>query len=154
MRSTFKIIAAGLLAITGYGLPGFHSPPVATPEAVREKLVLQADSFFKAVQGLQQAAARTGSKQILQQRFKAARMAYKRLEWATEYFDPLTSRLVNGPPVPETELNGQVIQPDVFFFDVAAVVCFRDWVAAEVIDKVRLSARVFGDPLAEGVVQV
>jgi len=112
MRSTFKIIAAGLLAITGYGLPGFHSPPVATPEAVRGKLVLQADSFFKAVQGLQQAAARTGSKQILQQRFKAARMAYKRLEWATEYFDPLTSRLVNGPPVPETELNGQVIQPE------------------------------------------
>jgi cytochrome c peroxidase len=112
MRSTFKIIAAGLLAVTGYGLLGFHSPPEAAPEAVREKLVLQADSFFKAVQGLQQAAARTGNKQILQQRFRAARMAYKRLEWATEYFDPLTSRLVNGPPVPETELNGQVIQPE------------------------------------------
>jgi cytochrome c peroxidase len=112
MRSTFKVIAAGLLAITGCGLLSFHSRPEATSEAVRGQLVLQADSFFKAVQCLQQAAARTGRKQILQQRFREARLAYKRLEWATEYFDPLTSRQVNGPPVSETELSGQVIQPE------------------------------------------
>lgn len=39
-------------------------------------------------------------------------MAYKKIEWATEYFAPATSRFVNGPPVPEIETSGpQVFEP-------------------------------------------
>lgn len=72
----------------------------------------QADSFLMAVHHLQSAAGAKGNKRLLQQRFKEARLAYKRMEWATEYFDPLTSRQVNGPPVPETELSGLVVQPE------------------------------------------
>ncbi|MEO3407502.1 cytochrome c peroxidase [Mucilaginibacter sp. CAU 1740] len=112
MRSTFKAITAGLLAIVGCGLLSFHAPPASVSEAVREKLVLQADSFITAVKSLQKAVDQTGDKRVLQQRFRSARLAYKRIEWATEYFDPLTARQVNGPPVPETELSGQVIQPE------------------------------------------
>lgn len=111
MHSTFKVITAGLLAIIGCGLLGFHAPP-SPSELVRQKLALQADSFFTAVKSLQKAANQTSGKQVLQQRFRQVRLAYKRMEWATEYFDPLTSRQVNGPPVPETELSGQVIQPE------------------------------------------
>ena len=36
---------------------------------------------------------------------------YKRFEWAAEYFEPATSRFVNGPPVEEAELSGQVFEP-------------------------------------------
>jgi cytochrome c peroxidase len=112
MRSTFKVITAGLLAIVGCGLLSFHAPPASVSEGVREKLVLQADSFLTAVKSLQKAVDQIGDKRVLQQRFRSARLAYKRIEWATEYFDPLTARQVNGPPVPETELSGQVIQPE------------------------------------------
>lgn len=39
----------------------------------------------------------------LQKSFLRARILYKSLEWATEYFMPTTSRFVNGPPLPEIE---------------------------------------------------
>jgi cytochrome c peroxidase len=110
MRSTFKVITAGLLAITACGLLSFQRSGDTPAESIRKKLVLQADTFLTAVHHLQ-STVKGGNKQILQQRFRETRLAYKRLEWAAEYFDPLTTRQVNGPPVPETELSGLVIQP-------------------------------------------
>jgi cytochrome c peroxidase len=112
MRSAFKVITAGLLAIISCALLAFRHKQVTAPEAIREKLVLQADSFLTAVNRLQAIPADAAHTKMLQNRFRAARLAYKRLEWAAEYFDPLTTRQVNGPPVPETELSGQVIQPN------------------------------------------
>ena len=47
----------------------------------------------------------------LQRLFLAARLAYKRFEWAAEYFEPAASRSVNGAPVQEVELSGQVFEP-------------------------------------------
>lgn len=35
--------------------------------------------------------------------FLKARMVYKKSEWATEYFIPTTTRMINGPPLPEIE---------------------------------------------------
>ena len=112
MRSTFKVITAGLLFIMGCGLLAFHNPPDTTAELIRKKLVTQADSFLTTVRRLQTTVVRPGNSLARQQRLREARLAYKRLEWAAEYFSPLTSRQVNGPPVPETELNGQIILPE------------------------------------------
>ncbi|HEX8022934.1 cytochrome c peroxidase [Mucilaginibacter sp.] len=111
MRSTFKVITAGLLVVIGCGLLSFrrHADPIS--ETIREKLVLQSDSFLTSIQRLRHAVSADNTL-LLQKRFREARLAYKRLEWAVEYFDPLTTRQVNGPPVPETELSGQVIQPN------------------------------------------
>jgi cytochrome c peroxidase len=39
----------------------------------------------------------------IQHNFTAARLAYKKIEWAVEYFMPSTAKLVNGPPVDEVE---------------------------------------------------
>ena len=110
MRLTFKVVAAGLLTIAGWSLLAFQRNNDTASEGVRKELVLQADSFLTAVRRLQ--TMPVSNNPMLQRRFKEARLAYKRLEWAAEYFDPLTTRKVNGPPVPETELIGQVIQPD------------------------------------------
>ncbi|TAE22608.1 MAG: cytochrome C peroxidase [Cytophagales bacterium] len=41
----------------------------------------------------------------LQRAFVACRMAYKQVEPFTEYYFPATSRLVNGPPLPEVEVE-------------------------------------------------
>lgn len=112
MHSTFKVITAGLLAITSYNLLVFHDRSATASEKVRERLVAQADSFLTSVQRLQVEFSGNSNSLVLQKRFKEIRLAYKRMEWATEYFDPLTTRQVNGPPVPETELSGQIIEPD------------------------------------------
>jgi cytochrome c peroxidase len=112
MRSTFKVIIAGLLAIVGFSLFAFRHQQPKVPGVIREKLVAQADSFLTAVHILQATPVDAAHTYILQQRFKKLRLTYKRIEWATEYFDPVTTRQVNGPPVPETELSGQIIQPD------------------------------------------
>lgn len=111
MRSTFKVIPVGLLLIIGVSLLGFRQRPDPPSETIRKELVLRSDSFGVAVQRLRQAVP-VGNTSLLQKRFRELRFAYKRIEWAAEYFDPLTTRQVNGPPVPETELSGQVIQPD------------------------------------------
>ena len=44
--------------------------------------------------------------------FLQLRLAYKRFEWAAEYFVPATSSLVNGPPVQEVEMPEiRIIEP-------------------------------------------
>ncbi len=110
MRSPFKVIGLGLLAIAVYCLFAFRA---TNPEqSIKQQLVVQANSFAMAVNRLSKIPADVTHIRQLQAQFVKTRLAYKKIEWAAEYFDPITTRQVNGPPVPETELNGQVIQPD------------------------------------------
>src|SRR5215813_12364332 len=83
--------------------------PPAPEKAIAQVLVSQVDSFASACSRLQSAAenASAGEKQ-LQALFLEARLAYKRFEWASEYFEPATARFVNGPPVQEVEPSGQI----------------------------------------------
>ncbi|MEJ6979113.1 cytochrome c peroxidase [Pedobacter sp. P351] len=46
-----------------------------------------------------------GSETELQKAFIETRQAYKKLEWFTEYYAPGASRLLNGPPLPEIEIE-------------------------------------------------
>ncbi|SDD35081.1 cytochrome c peroxidase [Mucilaginibacter pineti] len=111
MRSTFKVTTFGILALSAVTLVSLR--PVDTPAGlVNQELLRQTDSLLNAIQLLRAIPVTIANSARLQQSFRQVRLAYKRLEWATEYFDPLTARQVNGPPVPETELNGLVIQPD------------------------------------------
>jgi cytochrome c peroxidase len=107
MRLTFKATIICLLAIVGCCILAFRQEKTATAEHVRQGLIVQSDGLLTAIHRLQAASPKN-----LQQRFREVRLAYKRLEWAVEYFDPITTRQVNGPPVPETELTGLVIEPD------------------------------------------
>jgi len=73
-------------------------------------------------------AAQKGDVSDLQKAFLDARLAYKKIEWATEYYAPGTSRHLNGAPLPEIEVEEtktfepaglQVIEGLVFPFDKA-----------------------------------
>lgn len=58
-------------------------------------------------------AMRSNDKAALQRAFLRTRILYKKMEWATEYFMPATSRMVNGAPLPEIENEeNKVVQPD------------------------------------------
>ena len=112
MPLPFKVAGSLFAAVLALVLLSLKPHEPSPAQSVRQRLELQADSLAADVSLLQATIPDAAHSALWQQRFHAVRIAYKRMEWAVEYFDPLTTRLVNGPPVPETELNGQVIQPD------------------------------------------
>ena len=99
------------LAIACIFLSCKQKKPVPEKE-IAKTLLAQTDSFAAICDQLG-AAAGNGSSSVekLQNIFLQARIAYKKMEWAAEYFDPATSRTVNGPPVQEVEASGQVLEP-------------------------------------------
>lgn len=105
MRKYLVILLAGL---------GYFScnRPVTPPEKlIAQKLLTQVDSFALMCRTLQAAVDSPGEAARVQTLFLQTRLAYKRFEWAAEYFDPLAARSVNGAPVPEVEVSGSVIEP-------------------------------------------
>jgi cytochrome c peroxidase len=80
---------------------------------IGQTILTQIDSFSVACLKLQEAVTSGTSGGVeLQKLFLTMRLAYKKFEWAAEYFVPETSGLVNGPPVEEVEMpNLKVIQP-------------------------------------------
>lgn len=112
MRSTFKVIIGGLSLLAAATLLSLRQADEQPAQQIRKHLVQQTDSLLIAIKQLRATSPNAAYNRIWQARFRQVRLAYKRLEWAVEYFDPLTTRNVNGPPVPEAELNGLVIPPD------------------------------------------
>jgi cytochrome c peroxidase len=111
-----KIVLIFLLLVLIIGYTFFscrQQPVVAREQAIAQTLVRQVDSFVTLKnQMLAAAKSKNVNEKKLQQLFLQARLAYKKIEWATEYFDPATSRFVNGPPVQEIEMSdGQVFEP-------------------------------------------
>jgi cytochrome c peroxidase len=78
------------------------TPPVKT---ISQALLEQVDSFSSLATQFRKAAENPDAPEgQLQELFIKTRLAYKKFEWAAEYFMPVTARRVNGPPVPEVEM--------------------------------------------------
>lgn len=106
-------IAGLLITIIGYTLFSCKDNNLVPEKAIAQTLLKQVDSFAfcknKLLTAIEGGAA---SEAELQQLFLQLRLSYKKIEWATEYFSPATSRFVNGPPVEEIEMQGnQVSEP-------------------------------------------
>jgi cytochrome c peroxidase len=86
---------------------------VKPEKEIEQAILTQIDSFSAICSKLQDAAANgTSPETDLQQLFISARQAYKKFEWAAEYFAPEISGMVNGPPVEEVEMQDlRIIQP-------------------------------------------
>lgn len=112
MRSTFKISACILACVIAISIFSWRSTADEPAGKIKQQLLLQADTLIAAVKVFKATPVTVSNTRILHQRFRQVRLAYKSLEWAVEYFDPLTTRKVNGPPVPEAEAAGLVIEPD------------------------------------------
>ncbi len=80
---------------------------------IADTLVARNKQFSAQCTILQDAVKSGGrSQEKLQELFLRTRMAYKSFEWAAEYFAPITSVFVNGPPVEDVEMpDMKVIQP-------------------------------------------
>jgi len=110
-----KRISFILVIIFGLWVGCEQKPSTQGPsreKAIAQMLSVQIDSFAVFSSDLQKAVeSGSVSCQQLQHLFLQAREGYKRIEWAAEYFDPVTARLLNGAPVQEVEPSGQVIDP-------------------------------------------
>lgn len=85
---------------------------VAPEKEIAGTLLTRIDSFSSLCSRLKIFAESPSPDQSsLQQIFLQCRLAYKKFEWAAEYFEPLTAKSVNGPPVQEVEISGQVFEP-------------------------------------------
>src|SRR3982750_1006525 len=85
---------------------------IVPEKEIARSLLIRVDSFASTCNQLK-AYIQSGSsdQSALQESFLRARLAFKKFEWAAEYFEPLTAKAINGPPVPEAEISGQIIQP-------------------------------------------
>lgn len=109
----FTLIFLLLIITIGYAFFSCKQKKTNREKAVAQTLLLQVDSFStKKNDLLTEAQRKQPDEKQLQRLFLQTRLAYKKIEWATEYFDPATSRFVNGPPVQEIEMgDGQVFEP-------------------------------------------
>jgi len=89
-----------------------EKPKAAVELTIAQNLLAQVDSFSALCRGLQAGAESSSvNEAMLREYFLRVRLAFKKIEWAAEYFEPTASRVVNGPPVQEVELSGVVIEP-------------------------------------------
>lgn len=110
-----KSLLIGVLLMIMAGCAVYTSRPgTQTPErAIADHIVVQIDSFSVLITHrlLPAAQSRNADEQTLRQLFLESRLAYKKFEWAAEYFNAPTTLLVNGPPVPEVDRDGFIRPP-------------------------------------------
>src|SRR5437763_12002082 len=81
-----------------------HEKAIIPEKEIAAVLLKQIDLFSLACNHLQTLTdSATTNQPLLQQAFLECRLAYKKVEWAAEYFDPVTAKAINGPPVQEVE---------------------------------------------------
>ncbi|MHB8209208.1 cytochrome-c peroxidase [Mucilaginibacter sp.] len=107
------IIIVVLFALVESAFYNTGAAPRAPEKEVADQIIIQIDSFSSVInnQLLPEAEKRDANPQVLRQLFIQSRLAYKKFEWAAEYFNPTITVKVNGPPVPESEPSGFVGQP-------------------------------------------
>lgn len=71
---------------------------------VQQSLLADVEKLEQKINDFQQIAEKVTEQKKLQQAFINARMAYKRMEWAVEYFCPDPARFINGPALDELEV--------------------------------------------------
>ncbi|QES90855.1 cytochrome-c peroxidase [Rhizosphaericola mali] len=104
----------GIIVVAFIACQSFFSSTkeeVSISNQINKNLSLDVDTFSMFIQDsiLPLLAAPQKNEQKLQSTFLQARLNYKKMEWATEYFMYSTARLVNGIPVPEAEVASQMI---------------------------------------------
>lgn len=77
--------------------------------AFKKQMAKDLSVLNEQVSKLQQAVVTKQPQDSIQKAFLQARIAYKKIEFITEYFMPSTTRLVNGAPLNEIEIEENMI---------------------------------------------
>ncbi|GAB3173483.1 cytochrome-c peroxidase [Telluribacter humicola] len=123
LRLNHALILVGTLLMIGYlGWQVYNSPtkavqPAATVEKVLDHYRQELALLDTAVHSLRVAVVSHEPEPVVQERFRQARYAWKRVEWLAEYYHPTTAKSINGPALVEVEEDDPLateIQPEGF----------------------------------------
>lgn len=104
---------AGLLFLCA--VYGFVIGPKPTPaQAVKRGFMEDVDALDSTVSRLQQVIETRQPDSVVQAAFRRARLAYKRTEFLTAYYNPETTRSLNGPNIPDVDDDLRVNDPEGF----------------------------------------
>ena len=102
----------------------------------QQELISDIDKLNQEVLDFEKAAEESNDPKKIQQAFKKARLSYKKIEWAVEYFTPNPARFVNGPALDELEVaENTVIPPN--GFQVIEEMIFPDYPLENKADLIR-----------------
>lgn len=88
-------------------------PIVNDLTAVKKEIFKNNVDFLRQTNELMTLVSKDADNTILQEKFQQLRKTYKKMEWAVEYFLPNTARFMNGPALPEIEMEEHTeIEPE------------------------------------------
>lgn len=107
------VLIAGLLFLCA--VYGFVIGPKPKPaQAVKLAFMEDVTDLDSAVSQLQQVISANRSDREIQTAFRRARLAFKRTEFLTAYYNPETTRSLNGPNIPDVDDDLRVNAPEGF----------------------------------------
>jgi cytochrome c peroxidase len=90
-----------------------QKPIVNDLTAVKKEIFKNNVEFLRQTNELMDLVSEDADSKILQEKFQQLRKTYKKMEWAVEYFLPNTARFINGPALPEIEMEEHTeIEPE------------------------------------------
>lgn len=76
-----------------------------TKTTIKQNLLIDLNKLNNEIEKFQHIVNNNSSQKEILEQFKKSRLAYKKTEWAIEYFVPETARFMNGPALDEMELE-------------------------------------------------
>ena len=109
-----KLLIIGGLTVLTFWLACKQQDEQTNAQKVQAYQLEQVNRADSAINHLKILVQKNAPQSALQQAFRDARLAYKRTEFLTEYYTPLTAKGINGPPIPVMDDNDQhrVDQPE------------------------------------------
>lgn len=81
--------------------------------SVKSRIIKTNTDFEKQINELKALVSKDSDEKLLQENFQDIRKTYKKMEWAVEYFLPHSARFINGPALPEIEMDEHTeIEPE------------------------------------------
>lgn len=78
---------------------------------IQEELISNIQKLNQKVTEFEKVAEQSNNEKKIQLAFNAARLEYKKIEWAVEYFAPDPARFINGPALDELEVAENTFLP-------------------------------------------
>ncbi|WP_053328372.1 cytochrome-c peroxidase [Chryseobacterium gallinarum] len=99
------LYSAIALFVLSYCKSDKYSPVYEDLGSVKNEILRNNTEFEKQIKGLIALVSKNTDEKILQEKFEELRKTYKKMEWAVEYFLPHSARFINGPALPEIEMD-------------------------------------------------
>ncbi|MBK0368820.1 cytochrome-c peroxidase [Flavobacterium agrisoli] len=82
-----------------------------TPLSIQDELILNVEKANQKTAAFLEIAKKSDDGKKIQHAFIQARLSYKKIEWAVEYFAPDPARFINGPALDELEVAEHTFLP-------------------------------------------